>query len=101
MTSLASVFGFIVYISISLLGIMCVPHPEKDTGNILEILGLDSRTNWILIPDIFYLIVMAFHIPVVFFILKDGLLTMIDECMRKSTSQRLYNEQNNLQQTTV
>ena len=100
MTSIASILGFFVYISISLLGIMCVPNPEKDTGNILEILGLDAKTNWIMIPDIFYLIVMAFHIPVIFFILKDGVLIMIDECMRKSTSQRFYNEQDSLLQTT-
>ena len=78
MTSLASLFGFIVYISISVLGVMCVPYPKKDTGNILEILGMQSKTNWLLLPDLFYLIVMAFHIPVIFFITKEGILIMVD-----------------------
>lgn len=60
-------------------------------GNSLENMGLNLNTNpWAGITlEVLYLVVLAAHIPFMFFVGKEALLIMIDEIDRRSVSETL------------
>lgn len=84
---LACLITFAFYFSTSVLGLFSYPSSAL-SGDILSTINLNLPHWYRIIPNIVFLVVMAMHIPVVFLILKESFLIMIDECMRRSTSSK-------------
>ncbi len=77
MISTSVILTSLVYAAICILGVLCFPNSHL-TGDILRTLGANIKEWSIVIPNIVYLILMAMHLPVVFFLSKESLLIMAD-----------------------
>lgn len=77
----------VLYAGICILAVFCFPNSNLQ-GNILDTFST-SVAGWLpIIPNIVYLILMAMHLPILFFMTKEAILIMIDECTRKSVSRQ-------------
>jgi len=80
------VFVFILYTSVGLLSVYMFGSGVD--SNVLDNVNEESNTSSYIIRFMF-LIVLACHIPYIFYFGKEGLLIFVDECMKRSMSKEL------------
>lgn len=86
-------FCFVIYMSISIISVLAFGTEIK--SDVLLNLGVYSDFLTIILM-IMFMIIAAMHIPIVFFVGKDSLLIIIDELVRRSTSESKCRLQSNI-----
>jgi len=90
------IYLFLCIVSILLFGNQVIKEDADILGNINKEFQLDSGRWESFLLRVLFLVVLACHIPFVFFFGKESLLIIIDEVDRRSISQTLEIRLNNL-----
>ena len=77
--ALAMLFTFIIYVSCGILSIYL--FGSSLSTNVLDNISAEAGNNLSLVVRVAFSIVLACHIPYVFYYGKEGALVIVDECM--------------------
>ena len=84
---ISQILTFVIYISLGILAIFI--YGSEIEKSVLTNVNLEEDIFSYIIR-VAFMIVLACHIPYIFFVLKESLLIVVDEARNKSMSKDLY-----------